>query len=205
MEFSGVLNVYKPMGYTSRDIVNIIKKIYKIKKVGHAGTLDPNATGVLPICIGDATKLVEYIQEMGKSYVGEMTLGINTDTLDIWGKTILEKKVSFNKDEFIKKLQFYDGKKIFQQPPMFSALKKDGKRLYEYARKGIEFERDKREVNIYSINILNIYEDKIRLKVKCSKGTYIRTLFNDLASEIDQCSYMNSLSRNSYGIFDNED
>lgn len=205
MEFSGVLNVYKPMGYTSRDIVNIVRKIYKIKKVGHAGTLDPNATGVLPICIGDATKLVEYIQEMGKSYIGEMTLGINTDTLDIWGRAISEKKVSFNKNEFIKKLQLYNGKNIFQQPPMFSALKKDGKRLYEYARKGIEFEREKREITIYSINILNIYEDKIRLKIQCSKGTYIRTLFNDLAREINQYSYMNSLSRNSYGIFDIKD
>lgn len=204
VEFNGVLNVYKPMGYTSRDVVNIVKKIYKLKKVGHAGTLDPNVTGVLPICIGSSTKLVEYIQSMGKSYVGEMTLGINTDTLDIWGKVISSKEIIFDKKEFLEKINMYNDKKILQLPPMFSSLKKDGKRLYEYARAGIEVEREKREVHIYSVDILNIYQNKIRLKVKCSKGTYIRTFFNDIAREINQLSYMNSLCRDSYGIFNIE-
>ena len=100
MNFNGILNVYKPKGFTSRDIVNIVRKIYKTKKVGHAGTLDPNATGVLPIAIGSATKLVDYIQTMGKSYIGEMTLGINTDTLDIWGKSIESKEISVDKNKF---------------------------------------------------------------------------------------------------------
>ena len=197
MSFNGILNVYKPKGFTSRDIVNIVRKIYNTKKVGHAGTLDPNATGVLPIVIGNATKIVDYIQTMGKSYIGEMTLGIETDTLDIWGKSIDSKVINYNKNIFFDVIQNYDNKKIMQMPPMFSALKKDGKRLYELARNGIEIEREKREVDIYSLLILNFYDNKIRFEVNCSKGTYIRSLFNDT----NNFSYMSSLCRNKYGIF----
>lgn len=205
MNFNGILNVYKPKGFTSRDIVNIVRKIYKTKKVGHAGTLDPNATGVLPIAIGSATKLVDYIQTMGKSYIGEMTLGINTDTLDIWGKSIESKEISLDKNKFFEVIKKYDNKKIMQLPPMYSALKKDGKRLYEYARAGIEVEREEREVEIYSLIILNFYDNKIRFEVSCSKGTYIRTLFNDIASDTNNLSYMSSLCRNKYGMFKIED
>lgn len=205
MNFNGILNVYKPKGFTSRDIVNIVRKIYKTKKVGHAGTLDPNATGVLPIAIGSATKLVDYIQTMGKSYIGEMALGINTDTLDIWGKSIESKEISLDKNKFFEVIKKYDNKKIMQLPPMYSALKKDGKRLYEYARAGIEVEREEREVEIYSLIILNFYENKIRFEVSCSKGTYIRTLFNDIASDTNNLSYMSSLCRNKYGMFKIED
>ena len=205
MNFNGILNVYKPKGFTSRDIVNIVRKIYKTKKVGHAGTLDPNATGVLPIAIGSATKLVDYIQTMGKSYIGEMTLGINTDTLDIWGKSIESKEISLDKNKFFEVIKKYDNKNIMQLPPMYSALKKDGKRLYEYARAGIEVEREEREVEIYSLIILNFYENKIRFEVSCSKGTYIRTLFNDIASDTNNLSYMSSLCRNKYGMFKIED
>lgn len=205
MNFNGILNVYKPKGFTSRDIVNIVRKIYKTKKVGHAGTLDPNATGVLPIAIGSATKLVDYIQTMGKSYIGEMALGINTDTLDIWGKSIESKEISLDKNKFFEVIKKYDNKKIMQLPPMYSALKKDGKRLYEYARAGIEVEREERKVEIYSLIILNFYENKIRFEVSCSKGTYIRTLFNDIASDTNNLSYMSSLCRNKYGMFKIED
>lgn len=205
MNFNGILNVYKPKGFTSRDIVNIVRKIYKTKKVGHAGTLDPNATGVLPIAIGSATKLVDYIQTMGKSYIGEITLGINTDTLDIWGKSIESKEISLDKNKFFEVIKKYDNKNIMQLPPMYSALKKDGKRLYEYARAGIEVEREEREVEIYSLIILNFYENKIRFEVSCSKGTYIRTLFNDIASDTNNLSYMSSLCRNKYGMFKIED
>ncbi|WP_288868219.1 tRNA pseudouridine(55) synthase TruB, partial [uncultured Parvimonas sp.] len=205
MNFNGILNVYKPKGFTSRDIVNIVRKIYKTKKVGHAGTLDPNATGVLPIAIGSATKLVDYIQTMGKSYIGEMALGINTDTLDIWGKSIESKEISLDKNKFFEVIKKYDNKKIMQLPPMYSALKKDGKRLYEYARAGIEVEREEREVEIYSLIILNFYDNKIRFEVSCSKGTYIRTLFNDIASDTNNLSYMSSLCRNKYGMFKIED
>lgn len=205
MNFNGILNVYKPKGFTSSDIVNIVRKIYKTKKVGHAGTLDPNATGVLPIAIGSATKLVDYIQTMGKSYIGEMTLGINTDTLDIWGKSIESKEISLDKNKFFEVIKKYDNKNIMQLPPMYSALKKDGKRLYEYARAGIEVEREEREVEIYSLIILNFYENKIRFEVSCSKGTYIRTLFNDIASDTNNLSYMSSLCRNKYGMFKIED
>ena len=201
MSFNGILNVYKPKGLTSRDIVNIVRKIYNTKKVGHAGTLDPNATGVLPIAIGNATKIVDYIQTMGKSYIGEMTLGIETDTLDIWGKSIDSKVINYNKNIFFDVIQNYDNKKIMQMPPMFSALKKDGKRLYELARNGIEIEREKREVDIYSLLILNFYDNKIRFEVNCSKGTYIRSLFNDIGFDTNNFSYMSSLCRNKYGIF----
>ena len=201
MSFNGILNVYKPKGFTSRDIVNIVRKIYNTKKVGHAGTLDPNATGVLPIAIGNATKIVDYIQTMGKSYIGEMTLGIETDTLDIWGKSIDSKVINYNKNIFFDVIQNYDNKKIMQMPPMFSALKKDGKRLYELARNGIEIEREKREVDIYSLLILNFYDNKIRFEVNCSKVTYIRSLFNDIGFDTNNFSYMSSLCRNKYGIF----
>lgn len=201
MEYNGVLNVYKPKGYTSRDIVNIVKKIYGIKKIGHSGTLDPNATGVLPICIGKATKLVDYIQKMGKTYIGECEFGIETDTQDIWGKTVNYKNTSFSYEELKKAIEKFDGKKILQEPPMYSALKKDGKRLYEYARDGIEVEREKREVEIYSLNLLNFCKNKMRIRTSCSKGTYIRTLFVDIAKELDSFSYMTSLCRSEYGIF----
>ncbi len=201
MSFNGIINVYKPKGFTSRDVVNIVRKIYKTKKVGHAGTLDPNATGVLPIAIGNATKIVEYIQSMGKCYVGEMTLGIETDTLDIWGESLNSKEINLDKNQFFGVIKRYDNKTILQTPPMFSALKKDGKRLYEYARLGIEVEREKREAEIYSLIILNFYDNKIRFEVNCSKGTYIRTLFNDIASDTDNFAYMSSLCRSKYGIF----
>lgn len=205
MEYNGVLNVYKPMGYTSRDVVNIVRKIYSTKKVGHAGTLDPNATGVLPVCIGKATRLVDYIQSMGKSYVGEMTLGVSTDTLDIWGNIVNSCDVKFDYNKFKESVNNINGKKIFQIPPMYSALKKDGKKLYEYAREGIEIEREKREVENYSLKVINFFDNKIRLKVSCSKGTYIRVLFEDLAKSVGSLSYMSSLCRDSYGIFSIKD
>ena len=201
MNFNGILNVYKPKGFTSRDVVNIVRKIYKTKKIGHVGTLDPNATGVLPIAIGSATKIVEYIQSMGKCYVGEMTLGIETDTLDIWGKSLNSKEIYLDKNLFFEVIKGYDNKTILQTPPMYSALKKNGKRLYEYARLGIEVEREKREIEIYSLIILNFYDNKIRFEVNCSKGTYIRTLFSDIASDTDNFAYMSSLCRSKYGIF----
>ena len=130
-----------------------------------------------------------------------MTLGIETDTLDIWGKSIDSKVINFNKNIFFDVIQNYDNKKIMQTPPMFSALKKDGKRLYELARNGIEIEREKREVDIYSLLILNFYDNKIRFEVSCSKGTYIRSLFNDIGFDTNNYSYMSSLCRNKYGIF----
>ncbi|MFT4444605.1 tRNA pseudouridine(55) synthase TruB [Parvimonas sp. G1967] len=201
MNFNGILNVYKPKGFTSRDVVNVVRKLYKTKKVGHAGTLDPNATGVLPIAIGNATKIVDYIQSMGKCYIGEMTLGIETDTLDIWGESLNSKEIFLDKNKFFEVIKCYDNKTILQTPPMYSALKKDGKRLYEYARLGIEVEREKREVEIDSLIILNFYDNKIRFEVNCSKGTYIRSLFNDIALDTDNFAYMSSLCRNKYGIF----
>lgn len=201
MDYNGVLNVYKPKGYTSRDVVNILKKIYGVKKIGHSGTLDPNATGVLPVCIGRATKLVDYIQTMGKTYIGECEFGIETDTLDIWGSTVKAKEVNFSKENLKKVIEKFNNSKILQEPPMYSALKKDGKRLYEYARDGIEVEREKREIEIYCLEMLNLCKNRMRIKTTCSKGTYIRVLFTDIAKEIDELCYMTSLCRSEYGIF----
>lgn len=202
MEYNGVLNVYKPKGYTSRDVVNILKKIYGVKKIGHSGTLDPNATGVLPVCIGKATKLVDYIQTMGKTYIGECEFGIETDTLDVWGNTLKSKKVNFSKDDLKNAILKFHNSKILQEPPMYSALKKDGKRLYEYARNGIEVEREKREVEIYSLELLSFNKNRMRIKTTCSKGTYIRVLFKDIAEEVNSYCYMTSLCRSAYGIFE---
>ena len=130
-----------------------------------------------------------------------MTLGIETDTLDIWGQSLNSKEICLDKNQFFEVVKKYDSKKIWQIPPMYSALKKDGKRLYEYARLGIEVEREKREVEIDSLIILNFYDNKIRFEVNCSKGTYIRTLFNDIALDTDNFAYMSSLCRSKYGIF----
>lgn len=201
MEYNGVLNVYKPKGYTSRDVVNILKKIYGVKKIGHSGTLDPNATGVLPVCIGKATRLVDYIQIMGKTYVGECEFGIETDTLDIWGNTLKAKDVKFSRENLEIAINKYNNSKILQEPPMYSALKKDGKRLYEYARDGIEVEREKRQVEIYSLELLSLCRNRMRIKTTCSKGTYIRVLFKDIAKEVDELCYMTSLCRSEYGVF----
>ncbi len=198
----GILPLWKPKGMTSHDCVFKLRKILKTKKVGHTGTLDPDVTGVLPICVGRATKVAEYLTEAGKAYEAEVTLGFSTTTEDASGERVAEKKVteSFKREQILAVLQSLTGT-IEQTPPMFSAVKVNGKKLYEYARAGIEVERPSREVTIYDMTLLD--EDEIfsgdtisfRFRVSCSKGTYIRTLAVTIGEKLGYPAHMSDLVR----------
>ncbi|WP_040205132.1 tRNA pseudouridine(55) synthase TruB [Neobacillus jeddahensis] len=198
----GILPLFKPAGLTSHDCVFKLRKILKTKKVGHTGTLDPDVTGVLPICIGKATKVAEYITDAGKAYVGEVTLGFSTTTEDASGEVVEKKTVNrtISRAEIMKVLQSLTGE-IEQTPPMFSAVKIGGVRLYEYARKGIEVERPTRKVTIYSIEMLDDREHfegeliSFRFRVSCSKGTYIRTLAVMIGESLGFPAHMSYLQR----------
>jgi tRNA pseudouridine55 synthase len=198
----GILPLFKPAGMTSHDCVFKLRKILRTKKVGHTGTLDPDVTGVLPICIGRATKVAEYITDAGKAYEGEVTIGFSTTTEDASGEVVESVSVdrTFSRTEILKVLQSLTGK-IEQTPPMFSAVKVNGKRLYEYARQGIEVERPSRIVNIYSIELLDEREEfsgetiTFRFRVDCGKGTYIRTLAVMIGEHLGFPSHMSWLQR----------
>jgi tRNA pseudouridine55 synthase len=198
----GILPLYKPAGLTSHDCVFRLRKILKTKKVGHTGTLDPDVTGVLPICIGKATKVAEYITDAGKSYEGEVTLGYSTTTEDASGEKVEEKKVvnTLSRKEILKVLESFTGE-IEQTPPMYSAVKVNGTRLYEYARKGIEVERPTRKVTIYRLELLDEREEfsgetiSFRFRVSCSKGTYIRTLAVMIGESLGYPAHMSNLIR----------
>jgi tRNA pseudouridine55 synthase len=198
----GILPLFKPAGMTSHDCVFKLRKILRTKKVGHTGTLDPDVTGVLPICVGKATKIAEYITDSGKAYEGEVTLGFTTTTEDASGEKVEEKPVdrTLTKKEIESVLQSLVGE-IEQTPPMYSAVKVNGKKLYEYARKGIEVERPTRKVMIYSIELLddrNAYEGELvsfKFRVSCSKGTYIRTLAVTIGEKLGFPAHMSSLVR----------
>ncbi|SKC74073.1 tRNA pseudouridine(55) synthase TruB [Maledivibacter halophilus] len=199
----GILNILKPPNMTSHDVVSFVRRKLNIKKVGHTGTLDPMAVGVLPICIGKATKIIEYMQSDTKAYRGELTLGASTDTQDRWGNIIstTDKKVA--KEDIINIFNAFIGKQL-QIPPMYSALKYKGKKLYELAREGKEVEREAREIFIYHLNILRIVENRVLFDVKCSKGTYIRTLCHDIAKALDTDGHMSFLARLESGLFEIE-
>ncbi|MDR6997898.1 tRNA pseudouridine(55) synthase TruB [Neobacillus niacini] len=198
----GILPLFKPAGLTSHDCVFKLRKILKTKKVGHTGTLDPDVTGVLPICIGKATKVAEYITDAGKAYEGEVTIGYSTTTEDASGEVVEEKKVdrTISREEVLQVLHSLTGE-IEQTPPMFSAVKVDGVRLYEYARKGIEVERPTRKVFIKSIELLDDREKfsgetiSFRFRVSCSKGTYIRTLAVMIGEKLGFPAHMSKLIR----------
>lgn len=198
----GILPLFKPAGMTSHDCVFKLRKLLKTKKVGHTGTLDPDVTGVLPICVGKATKIAEYITDAGKAYEGEVTLGYTTTTEDASGEKIEEKTVdrTITRLEIEEVLQSLTGE-IEQTPPMYSAVKVNGKKLYEYARQGIEVERPTRKVNIYSIEILDdrdVFAGEtvsFKFRVSCSKGTYIRTLAVDIGAKLGYPAHMSSLVR----------
>ncbi|MEH7545632.1 MULTISPECIES: tRNA pseudouridine(55) synthase TruB [Bacillaceae] len=198
----GILPLYKPAGLTSHDCVFRLRKILKTKKVGHTGTLDPDVTGVLPICIGKATKVAEYITDAGKAYQGEVTIGFSTTTEDASGEVVERKAVNrvIARNEILQVLQTLTGD-IEQTPPMYSAVKVGGVRLYEYARKGIEVERPTRVVSIYSIDLLDEREQfegetiSFRFKVTCSKGTYIRTLAVMIGEILGYPAHMSYLQR----------
>lgn len=199
-----IINVCKEKNMTSRDVVNIISKHLHTKKVGHTGTLDPLATGVLIVCTNHDTKLVDILTSKSKEYIATMRLGIQTDTGDITGKTI--KKVSYKvtKDQIIKVLSSFLGSST-QTVPIYSAVKINGKKLYEYARNGEEVTLPTREINISNIELLDFHDDLIRFKVTVSKGTYIRSLIEDIAIKLGTVATMEDLIRTKQGNYKIED
>ncbi len=193
----GILIINKPQGFTSQDVVSKVKKILNIKKAGHTGTLDPLATGVLPVLLGNYTKLSKYLIEHDKIYRAKVKLGEKKDTGDSEGNTIELQEVDINKlsEENVRKvLESFLGKQK-QIPPVYSAIKVNGKKLYEYAREGIDVKVEPRDIEIYDIKLLNINNLEIEFEVKCSKGTYIRTLCEDIAQRLKTIGYMSSLNR----------
>lgn len=188
---------------TSHDVVSIVRKKLNIKKVGHTGTLDPNAAGVLPICIGQATKISRFLLDSDKEYRAELTLGITTDTEDIYGEVLSRSPVDC-KEEDIKRVILGFVGSYDQIPPMYSAIKVKGKKLYQLARKGIEVERKPRPVTIYNIKIIKIEDNRVIFDVACSKGTYIRTLCKDIGEKLGCGGVMSFLLRTKSGNFDLE-
>lgn len=201
----GVINFYKPEGMTSHDAVYFFRRLLNIKKIGHTGTLDPNATGVLPICIGKATRVSEYLLDVEKEYIGELSLGAATDTLDGDGSILNTSDIQVTDLDIENAFSKYRGI-ISQTPPMYSAIRINGKRLYELAREGIEIERKSRDVNIYKLDIMNIKDNKrVFFYTKCSKGTYIRTLCDDIGFDLGTYGFMSYLIRVGVGNFKLDD
>lgn len=197
---NGIIIIDKPLGRTSHDMVYVIRKMTGIKKVGHTGTLDPEATGVLPVCIGNATKVADMLTLSDKCYRAELVLGMTTDTQDADGEILTECEVNCSDEEIRNAINSFVGE-ISQIPPMYSAIKQNGKKLYELARKGIEVERKSRKVTINSIDILEINGERVTIDVSCSKGTYIRTLCEDIGMKLGVGAYMNTLRRTKTGPF----
>lgn len=203
---NGIINIYKEKGYTSHDVVAKMRGILKIKKIGHTGTLDPDATGVLPVCIGTGTKLVDMITDKDKTYEAVLKLGITTDTQDITGTVLRTCEVHASYEEIKTAIMSYVGE-CLQLPPMYSAVKVNGRRLYELARQGKEIERERRNVTVKNIRILHYTAElqEITLSVDCSKGTYIRTLLHDIGGTLGCGGTMKSLIRTAVGNFKLED
>ncbi len=200
----GILNVHKSIGMTSFDVVARVRRLTQMKKVGHAGTLDPDASGVLPVCIGKATKVIEFLMDKDKAYRVGLVLGKATDSQDASGKTLYEKPVLVSNEVIEKAIKEFTGRRQ-QIPPMFSAIRVNGKRLYDLARQGLEVERKPRLVTFYSIDIIEIkrFTDKVSvtLDVECSKGTYMRTLCHDIGEKLECGGHMASLIRTRSGPF----
>ena len=204
-----IIIINKPIGFTSQDVVSKTKKILNEKKAGHIGTLDPLAEGVLPVLLGDCTKLSKYLIEHDKTYKATVYLGKKTETGDSEGKVIEEKDVSkeyFNEENIKKVLNSFLGKQL-QIPPMYSSIKVNGKKLYEYARKGEKVEVPEREIEIFDINLVcvNFEKNEITFEVSCSKGTYIRVLCENIAERLNTVGYMTSLKRTLVSNFSLED
>ena len=197
---NGVINIYKIKGFTSHDVVAKLRGILKQKKIGHTGTLDPDAIGVLPVCLGNATKLCDMLTEKKKEYIAKVQLGVTTDTQDMTGTVLQERPVEVSEDMVREALQSFVGN-YEQIPPMYSALKVNGKKLYELAREGKEVERKARPVVIHSIEVLDMSLPQIKIKVACSKGTYIRTLCHDLGEKLGCGAAMAALERTKSGQF----
>ena len=198
--YNGIINIYKEKGFTSHDVVAKMRGICKQKKIGHTGTLDPDAVGVLPVCLGSGTKLCDMLTDKDKEYVAELLLGKETDTQDVTGQVLKEHPVNCTEEEVRQAIMSFVGD-YMQIPPMYSALKVDGKKLYELARAGKEVERQARPVKILGIEILEINLPVVRMRVECSKGTYIRTLCHDIGQKLGCGGTMQSLMRTKVGIF----
>ncbi|MBI4838565.1 MAG: tRNA pseudouridine(55) synthase TruB [Nitrospirae bacterium] len=196
-----VINLNKPKGITSQDAVTAVKKILNVKKAGHAGTLDPSATGILLVCVDKATKLASYFSSLDKEYIAVMKLGEATDTQDSCGH-IVERadKVDVQEDEIENALKSFAGR-ILQKPPMFSALKHKGQPLYKFARKGVDISRELREVHIRRIELLKTYLPFVSFRVLCSKGTYVRTLCDDIGRKLGTFAHLSELERSAIGPF----
>jgi tRNA pseudouridine55 synthase len=213
---NGIINVLKPAGMTSFDVISVLRRISGQKKIGHTGTLDPSAVGVLPICFGTATKAIEFMIDKDKVYRTELTLGFATDTQDSSGKIIFEHNVDAEYSEISKTVMSFVGE-IQQLPPMYSAIKIGGKKLYELARQGETIERQPRSINIFDINIIRIWDEitlyengeqsiqyatkKVLFDVHCSKGTYIRTLCHDIGEKLNCGGHMSFLVRTRAGKY----
>ena len=197
----GIFNIYKEKGFTSHDVVAIVRRTIHMKKVGHTGTLDPDAEGVLPVCVGKATKLSDVIMDGRKSYRAMLRLGITTTTEDASGEVLETKEVDFNEDKIREVVASFIGK-LEQVPPMYSAVKVNGKKLYELAREGKEIERKSRTIEVYDIRIRQFLPpDRVEIDVDCSKGTYIRTLCSDIGKALGCGGHMAELLRTATGAF----
>ncbi len=202
--YNGLINVYKEAGYTSSDVVARLRGILKMKKIGHTGTLDPDAVGVLVVCVGNGTKLCDMLTDHDKEYIAVCRLGVTTDTQDMSGRILSESEVSVTSDKLHEVVQRFVGT-YDQIPPMYSAIKIGGKKLYELARQGKEVERKPRRISIRAITILDEShlenEHIFTMEVKCSKGTYIRTLCNDIGEALGCGAAMEHLTRTAVGSF----
>ena len=202
---NGIVNIYKEKGYTSHDVVAVLRKVVGQKKIGHTGTLDPDATGVLPVCLGRATKVCELLTDHDKTYEALLLLGKTTDTQDISGEVLEEKDPAHLTEEEVRScIESFIGE-YDQVPPMYSALKVNGKKLYELAREGKTVERKSRKVQIHGIRILEMNLPHVRMEVDCSKGTYIRTLCHDIGEKLQVGGCMEELERTKVGRFLKED
>lgn len=199
---NGIINVKKEKGYTSHDVVAKLRGILHMKKIGHTGTLDPDATGVLPVCVGKATKVCDLLTDKDKTYIAEVKLGITTDTLDMTGEILSEKEVDVTEKQVRETVRLFEGE-IEQIPPMYSAIKVNGKKLYELARQGKEVKRKPRLVTIHELKILqmSLEQQEFTIEVTCSKGTYIRTLCQDIGEKLGCGAAMKSLVRTRVGRF----
>ena len=203
---NGILNINKPEGWTSQDVVAKLRGRLHIRRVGHTGTLDPMATGVLPVCFGKATRIIEYYDDDFKTYEAEMKLGMVTDTLDITGTVLETKPVDVSEEDVIQTIDSFRGW-ITQIPPKYSALKVNGKPLYKYAREGVEVEIKSRKIYVEDIQPVevNLGENRILFRVTCYKGTYIRTICDDIGKKLGCGGTMTSLQRTQSGCFRVED
>lgn len=203
-DITGVVILNKPKGYTSQDAIRVVRGILKAEKVGHTGTLDPDATGVLPVCVGKATKIAEMIMAADKVYKAHLVFGSETDTQDASGKVTRTFSYTYDEEAARKAALSFVGK-LSQTPPMYSAIKHHGQKLYDLARAGVEIERPVREVEVYSLEVLDVDETGMTIRCHCSKGTYIRTLCEDIGKKLGYGAYMESLCREKTGPYSLED